>query len=226
MGDLWGDEQRGIGELMTEQPPGVSVIVCGHAAFFRNYDQTYADWMDRFADDLFTPANVEDSDRLRLLQWALYGLVRQLDEQGAYDGDWIERSADEISRTPSQESATTHEQDMRKHLAALKPWTSSLSGCRRSGSDNGFTVVSWAYGCTARVSCLAVSCAYTRGPWRSRAVVGPALGPGARSLAVMAPSVRIGRPGDGAGIARVWLDARPSTLSLILGTSRLLMLMA
>ena len=70
---FWGDEQRGIGELMTEQPPGVSVIVCGHAAFFRNYDQTYPDWIDRFADDLFTPANVEDSDRLRLLQWASYG---------------------------------------------------------------------------------------------------------------------------------------------------------
>ena len=29
----------------------------------------------------------------------------------------------------------------------------------------------------------------------------------AYSLAVMAPSVRIARPGDGAGIARVWLDA-------------------
>jgi hypothetical protein len=40
---LWGDEQRGIGELMTEQPPGVSVIVSGHAAFFRHYDQTYAE---------------------------------------------------------------------------------------------------------------------------------------------------------------------------------------
>jgi GNAT superfamily N-acetyltransferase len=48
--------------------------------------------------------------------------------------------------------------------------------------------------------------AYTRGPWRPMAVAGPAPGPGARSLAVMAPSVRIARPGDGAGIARVWLD--------------------
>jgi hypothetical protein len=45
--------------------------------------------------------------------------------------------------------------------------------------DNGFTVVSWAYGRTARFSYLAVSCAYTHGPWRSRAVVGRALGPGA-----------------------------------------------
>ena len=156
---LWGDEQRGIGELMTEQPPGVSVIVCGHAAFFRNYDQTYADWMDRFADDLFTPANVEDSDRLRLLQWALYGLVRQLDEQGAYDGDWIERSADEISRTPSQGSATTHEQDMRKHLAALKPWTSSLSGKFAKRSCFRFVITACGYWSTHVHWCPSLSAA-------------------------------------------------------------------
>ena len=156
---LWGDEQRGIGELMTEQPPGVSVIVCGHAAFFRNYDQTYADWMDRFADDLFTPANVEDSDRLRLLQWALYGLVRQLDEQGAYDGDWIERSADEISRTPSQGSATTHEQDMRKHLAALKPWTSSLSGKFAKRSCFRFLITACGYWSTHVHWCPSLSAA-------------------------------------------------------------------
>ena len=60
---------------------------------------------------------------------------------------------------------------------------------------------------TARVSYLAMSSASTRGPRRSRAVTGPALGLGARSLAVMAPTVRIARPGDGAGIARIWLDA-------------------
>jgi hypothetical protein len=30
---LWSDEQRGIGELMTEQPPGASAIVRGHASF-------------------------------------------------------------------------------------------------------------------------------------------------------------------------------------------------
>jgi hypothetical protein len=39
--------------------------------------------------------------------------------------------------------------------------------------------VSWAYGRGARFSYLAVSCAYTRDPWRSRAVIGPALEPGA-----------------------------------------------
>jgi hypothetical protein len=124
---LWGDEQRGIGELMTDQSPGSSFIVRGHAAFHRDYDKTFAEWMERFADDLFTPAKVSGSNRLRLLQWALYGLVRQLDEQGAYGGGWIERSADEISRTPPQGRITTHEQDLRTHLAVFKPPTSSLT---------------------------------------------------------------------------------------------------
>jgi hypothetical protein len=115
---LWGDEQRGIGELMTEQPSGSSYIVRGHAAFHRDYETIFAEWMDRFAGDLFTPTKVSSSDRLRLLQWALYGLVRQLDEQGAYGGGWIERSAEEISWTPPPGRITTHEQDLRKHLAS------------------------------------------------------------------------------------------------------------
>lgn len=89
---------------------GSSFIVCRHAAFHRDYDKVFAEWMERFADDLFTPAKVSSSNRLRLLQWALYGLVRQLDEQGAYGGGWIERSAGEISRTSPQGRITTHEQ--------------------------------------------------------------------------------------------------------------------
>jgi hypothetical protein len=123
---LWGDEQRGIGELMTDQPPGSSFIIRGHAAFHRDYDKDFAEWMGHFADDLFMPAKVSSSSRLRFLQWALYGLVRQLDEQGAYGGGWIERSADEISQTPAQRRMARHEEELRKHLAALKLPTSSL----------------------------------------------------------------------------------------------------
>ena len=123
---LWGDEQRGIGELMTDQPSGSSFIVRGHAAFHRDYDKVFAEWMERFADDLFSSAVVSSSDRLRLLQWALYGLVRQLDEQGAYGGGFIGRSADEISRTPPEGSMTRHERELRGHLAALRPSVSSL----------------------------------------------------------------------------------------------------
>jgi len=118
---LWGDEQRGIGELMTEQPSGASRIVRvrGHAAFYRDYDKIFADWMERFAGDLFLPAAVKSS-RLRLLQWALYGLVQQLDEEGAYGGGWIDRSAEQISQTPPPENITKPEKQLRTHLAAIK----------------------------------------------------------------------------------------------------------
>lgn len=125
---LWGDEQRGIGELMTEQPPGASSAVRGHAAFHRDYETVFAEWMERFADDLFTRGAVRSSDRLRLLQWALYGIVRQLDEKNAYGSDWIERSAKEISETPPQGNVTNHEQALRKDLDELNPPTPSLSG--------------------------------------------------------------------------------------------------
>jgi hypothetical protein len=125
---LWGDEQRGIGELMTEQPPGASSPVRGHAAFHRDYEADFAEWMGRFADDLFTRGYVKSSDRLRLLQWALYGIVRQLDEKNAYGGDWIERSAQEISETPLKARSTNHEQALRKDLDEIKPLTSSSSG--------------------------------------------------------------------------------------------------
>lgn len=125
---LWGDEQRGIGELMTEQPPGASSPVRGHAVFHREYRTVFAEWLGRFADDLFTSGDVESSDRLRLLQWALYGLVRKLDEKNAYGGDWIERSAEEISETPPLENATNHEQALREDLAELNPPAPSSSG--------------------------------------------------------------------------------------------------
>jgi hypothetical protein len=123
---LWADEQRGIGELMTEQPSSASSIVRGHAAFHRDYDEIFAPWMERFAADLFSPAAVE-SDRLRLLQWALYGLVRQLDEENTYGGGWIDRSASEIRQPIPQGSMAIHEEQLRKHLAAIKPSASSLS---------------------------------------------------------------------------------------------------
>ena len=112
----WGDEQRGIGELMIESPSGASLIVRGHATFRRDYAEVFACWMDRFADDLFSDAAAE-GDRLRLVQWALYGLVRQLDEEGVYRKGWINRTAAEIEATP-QEDRTRYENDIREHIAA------------------------------------------------------------------------------------------------------------
>jgi hypothetical protein len=115
---LWGDEQRGIGELMTEQPSGASSIVRGHAAFHRDYDKVFAPWMERLAGDLLSPAAIT-STRLRLVQWALYGLVRQLDEEGAYGGGWIDRSVAEIDQSTPHGSITKYEEQLRGHLAAI-----------------------------------------------------------------------------------------------------------
>jgi hypothetical protein len=116
---LWGDEQRGIGELMTEPLSGASSLVRGHAAFRRDYAKTFAPWMERLAGDLLTPAAVT-SDRLRVLQWALSGLVSRLDEEKAYStAGWMARSADEIGRLAWQESMTNAERRVREHLAAI-----------------------------------------------------------------------------------------------------------
>jgi hypothetical protein len=111
---LWGDEQRGIGELMIEPPSGASIIR-GHAAFHRHYKTVFAPWMKRFADDLFSPEAVT-SERLQLLQWALYGLVRQLDEEGAYRTGWMDRSADEIRQQAQQGSPTKYWKQLEQHL--------------------------------------------------------------------------------------------------------------
>ena len=112
---LWGDEQRGIGEMMTEHPSGASSIVRGHAAFSRDYDEIFAPWMERLADDLLSPAAVT-SDRLRLLQWALFGLVRQLDEEGTYSVGWITHSELGIPETSPEETTTRYEAQLREHF--------------------------------------------------------------------------------------------------------------
>jgi hypothetical protein len=123
---LWNDEQRGIGELMTEHSPGASSIVRGHASFHRDYEEIFAPWMERLAGDLFSSTAVT-SDRLRLLQWALYGLVRQLDEECTYGGYWIDQTAEETRQLTSQEEITQqvqqpkHLEQLKTHLAQIRP---------------------------------------------------------------------------------------------------------
>jgi hypothetical protein len=116
---LWADEQRGIGELMTEDRAAASSPVRGHAAFHREYERVFAPWMERVAADLLTPAAAK-GERLRLLQWALYGLVRRLDEEGAYSGNaWLERAEAEIRGSAPPGPASRVETRLREHLAAL-----------------------------------------------------------------------------------------------------------
>jgi hypothetical protein len=116
---LWADEQRGIGELMTENRSGASSPVQGHAAFHRGYDNAFSSWMERVSADLLAPAAVT-SDRLRLLQWALFGLVHRLDEEGTYAGNgWIEHTGGEIRGSTPPEPVPKLEARLREHLAAL-----------------------------------------------------------------------------------------------------------
>ena len=112
---LWSDEQRGIGELMSSDRDSLPAVR-GHASFHRDYEPVFADWMERFADDLLTPAALR-SDRLRLLNWALFGVVRLLDEEGvrAHDGGWMRRASEEIKNSSSQ-SAAKPEASLRSHL--------------------------------------------------------------------------------------------------------------
>jgi len=116
---LWADEQRGIGELMIEERSNGSSFVRGHAAFHRDYQEVFAPWMERLADDLLSPAAVR-GDRLRLLQWALFGLVRRLDEEGTYSGGWLDRSTEEIHVWASPEAVTSAEEELRRHLVAIE----------------------------------------------------------------------------------------------------------
>jgi len=116
---LWADEQRGIGELMINQRADGSSFVRGHAAFYDTYKDVFAPWMERLAGDLLSPA-ARESHRLRLLQWALFGLVQRLDEEGAYFGGWMDRSLSEIRElNPLVPVTTTAEEHLRKRLAAI-----------------------------------------------------------------------------------------------------------
>jgi hypothetical protein len=117
-GMLWADEQRGIGELMASNRSTPSPVR-GHAAFHGEYEEVFASWMDRFAEAVVSPQAVK-SDRLRLLHWALFGLVQLLDEEGAYGAsEWLEVAQQEISERAWAESTSTPEAKLREHLASL-----------------------------------------------------------------------------------------------------------
>ena len=112
---LWVDEQRGIGELMATDRRGVR----GHAAFYHDYEEVFAPWMERFAADVLSP-KAKESERLRLLQWALFGLVRRLDEEGAYGpGGWTDRAEKEIRKAASAKPPAGAKARLWEHLREL-----------------------------------------------------------------------------------------------------------
>ena len=97
-GSLWAEEQRGIGELMVERNEG-SLSTCGYARFVDEYKRCFASWMDGIASFVLCK-EAPDSHRLRLVQWGLFGLVNELDEEHAHTGEeeeeWMDRAREEL----------------------------------------------------------------------------------------------------------------------------------
>ena len=115
---LWVDEQRGIGQLMATDRPG-SPAVRGHAEFHRDYDDVFAPWMERFSGELLT-TEAAKGDRLRLLQWALFGLAKLLDEEGHFGpSEWMACAEQEIREGASRKPVHKSEARLRDDLAEL-----------------------------------------------------------------------------------------------------------
>jgi hypothetical protein len=88
-GMLWAEEQRGVGELMVLARENGSSTCRGYASFVGDYEAKFAPWMDGLAAQVLSSAALS-SYRLRLVQWALAGLVTQLDDEHAHsDEKWM-----------------------------------------------------------------------------------------------------------------------------------------
>lgn len=115
-GMLWAEEQRGIGELMVLRNGESSSTSYGYVRFVREYDERFAAWMDRIAD-LALGEEAIDSHRLRLVQWGLLGLVKQLDEEHAHTGEkWMDQARKELKKNP-EPGAPRVESSIRNHMA-------------------------------------------------------------------------------------------------------------
>ena len=116
---LWSEEQRAIGELMVNPRDGASPRSIGYATFARTYDDVFSPWMDAIADEVLS-ARAPASERLRLMQWALYGLVIALDEERAYRGrPWIRRARKEIGAATPRSQSPRVETEILEHLAKV-----------------------------------------------------------------------------------------------------------
>ena len=114
---LWSEEQRAIGELMVASSENGSSRCIGYATFASKYDERFAPWMDGIAAELLAPG-APQSDRLRVIQWALCGLVAHLDEERTQqDRPWIERSRSEAQGATGKPLSRIEEQVL-AHLRA------------------------------------------------------------------------------------------------------------
>ena len=116
---LWAEQQRAIGELMIiDQGAGPAKCI-GYAAFSSHYDDRFKAWMGEFAGSL-QPLATPTSDRMRLVEWGLVGLVRQLDEEGTRaPRGWTERAWREVRASTVSSSALPVEHRLRESLAEV-----------------------------------------------------------------------------------------------------------
>ena len=145
-GSLWPEEQRGVGEMMVARNEGSSSTCHGYAHFSDEYQKCFAPWMDTFADFVLVK-EATDSHRLRLVQWGLLGLVKQLDEEHAHTEEawmnqaWKEVRGEELEQ--DQEPVPPHvERSIREHLdEAGKP--AENRGHWRAYTDTYKRLLTW-----------------------------------------------------------------------------------
>jgi hypothetical protein len=122
-GMLWAEEQRAIGELMIAPGHDGSSTCRGYAAYASEYGKRFAPWLDRLGDQVISQRALS-SQRLQLVQWALLGLVTQLDEEHAHrDQKWMARARDELSQAAAP-NATRVELSIRGHVREFDPGAS------------------------------------------------------------------------------------------------------
>jgi hypothetical protein len=96
-GIIWVEQQRGIGELMLSERPDGTSTVCGFATFRRSYREHFAPWMEDVAGAWLSD-RARRSERLAMLQLALYGLVTLLDEECVHrDRPWFASAHEEAT---------------------------------------------------------------------------------------------------------------------------------
>jgi hypothetical protein len=131
-GMLWAEEQRGIGELMVVPVGGISSTCYGYARFVREYEERFGPWMDRIAD-FFLGEEAKGSHRLRLVQWGLLGMVKQLDEEHVHtDDNWMDQTQKELKAQPWSELITI-ESNIRRDVAKAGCVSTYLPVIRHSG---------------------------------------------------------------------------------------------
>jgi len=111
---------------------------------------------------------------LSRLAWSLVAALTSVNGHGA---SMPNLGVSRVAPYPTASRAQIRAQIWLLARGIAVPTIASVSGCRRSGSGIGFGAVTWAYASCALLGLPCMSCIYPRGPWRSRAVVGLALGP-------------------------------------------------